>query len=449
MVRFNDIHTDPIIVEDLRKFKFDRTMGWKKNEELVPPPSFASQPLPNNWAWYKGLMKDEIDGVEASQKPSTVKPPPSSTIHKVEHIQTTVEKVPSHCPYNLPNNPKVLNLLGELKSAFEERPIWSQRALANRMSANPFCALLTSVLHYVGYQFLGGPFRDCVIKYGVDPRTDNKYAMYQSMIFKAMFHEQYDAQPKTGVVKAKNGQKPTTHIFDGKKIHLDGKSWQLCDITEPVLLNLIQHAPLRQQWDPRDGYLPNGSWGKISNIMRAKILGLLYNLPITDHHISTALTLPDEVPTKQPGNQVTVLFPNFTDAEVEIARRLRSTGVERLRRPYREPFARTKRRDRILKAGGMTGMANGRLFTSKKMRHVAEAAKLVADGDIVLPTVEQDDQREEDDDDDNSKGLEDYESDIDGTTASEDFQHSYGRFGLDGTEDNGGDEGEDDVEDEV
>jgi general transcription factor 3C polypeptide 5 (transcription factor C subunit 1) len=431
------------IVEELRKFKLNPAIGWKKNEDLIPPPALAIQPLPINWAWHQSRdVKEEIDEIEGPEKLAVIKTPSAPTIFRLEHIAARADTVPGRWRYDMPTDPKVLSLIDDLNIAFEERPIWVRRALVNRLSNHPHCALLISTLHYVGFQFNSGPFRDCIVKYGLDPRINNKYNIYQSMTIQTLHHEKYDAPSKLDVPKSKTDNISTTHLFDGKNISFDGKVWQLCDVTDPILVALIKGAPLREDYHHHDGYFHNGSWAKIRSIMRLKILSILFNVPITEHHITSALAVPDKVMTKQQGNQVTVLFPNFTDAEVEIAERMKGSGVERIKKVHTGTLIRKrKRQDRIMKFGAATG--NGRKpHTTKRMRALEEAAKRIAGGDVIIPTVERDDHA-----DDDSKILEYDESDADGTTASEDFEQSGVGFGI-GEEVSGDEEGGGEINDD-
>lgn len=346
---------------------------------------------------------------------------------RLEHITANAIEVPKESSFEMSTDPQILSLVEELKVAFEERPLWLRRALINRISSHRHSTFVTSALHYIGYQFSSGPFRDCVVKYGVDPRTDNKYYIYQSMTFQALNHEGYDAYSKLEVEKRRASKNATTHLFDGKKLALDGKVWQLCDITDPLLADLIKNAPLRPQYHHHDGYLYNGSWGKIRGIMKVKLLGLLYAIPITNHHLSPALKIADRVSNKQHGNQVHIPFTNFSENEQPIIDRLAqgTTGEHRSSR---------KRRIRLAKFTEDAGLGSRRKrpYNIKSRGGSATASTSGTAGgdvDVVMPTVERDDQMDD-------------ESDMDGTTASEDFEHSRIGFG-------GGDGADDDEDDDV
>ena len=144
--------------------------------------------------------------------------------------------------------------------------MWTRRALSNQMRTTQWMILGKHVYQYVGYMFRSGPWRDVVIKYGIDPRTDPKYRIYQSIMF------QFDAANAYVISKTTNGIRrgdrggarqagpgPThsnnSHIFDGTSVEMDGKMWQVCDITDPSLKELLATSDLRKQCDVRNSRL--------------------------------------------------------------------------------------------------------------------------------------------------------------------------------------------------
>ena len=86
---------------------------------------------------------------------------------------------------------------------------------------------------HVAYMWRAGPWRDTCVVYGIDPRNDPKYRKYQSIFF------QFEVDSK---MKARD---KNSHIFDGKILVKDGRCFQLCDITDPLLKSLIDREKLR------------------------------------------------------------------------------------------------------------------------------------------------------------------------------------------------------------
>ena len=138
-----------------------------------------------------------------------------------------------------------------LRQLLEERPIWTRRAIGNRLVApgREWSNVAKHVYQYAGYMFRSGPWRDAVTKFGVDPRSDPKYRIYQTMTFQIDDKEVEDLEmPNPGGRKidrkAKNKQ---SHLFDGKTMRLDGKVWQVCDIVDPLLKSLLDTDNLRDE----------------------------------------------------------------------------------------------------------------------------------------------------------------------------------------------------------
>ncbi|KAI9807123.1 MAG: hypothetical protein M1825_005840 [Sarcosagium campestre] len=66
-----------------------------------------------------------------------------------------------------------------------------------------------------------------------------------------------------------------SHIFDGYRLALDGKVWQVCDITDPLLAQILATQSLRDECQPStDGWYHSGTIAKVKGIMKAKLQAL-------------------------------------------------------------------------------------------------------------------------------------------------------------------------------
>ena len=181
------------------------------------------------------------------------------------HLVTfDVKTVPSEPPSNAP---PIDTLDGSMKSLVElvqrhldERPIWTRRALSNQIRHPEWNALNKHVYQYVGYMFRSGPWRESLVKFGVDPRSHSCYRVYQTLMF------QFDAtgssyqrpkrpnmlrRPRGGVRQSRKVRDEKSHVFDGVNLGMDGKVWQVCDITDPMLQLLLATTNLRNQCEVR------------------------------------------------------------------------------------------------------------------------------------------------------------------------------------------------------
>jgi general transcription factor 3C polypeptide 5 (transcription factor C subunit 1) len=254
---------------------------------------------------------------------------------EVELLRNDADSIPHDAPELPTDDPDLLNLVLELQKAMEERPIWTRRALTNRVGFSPTLHLLRAALHYVGYQFTGGPFRDCLIRYGLDPRKDKKYRIYQTFFFKTYDDVEktpgmpwHDVRPPYTFAK-KSGEEinSTSHIFDGKNLTLDGKVWMACDITDPLLAQLIRDAPYRPVCETsRDGWFFNGTMAKIKAVMRMKLIAIRVQKQLPLDFFEGPLATPDIVPAKPTSKGIAIPMPGIILTEADIAS-LREQGV--------------------------------------------------------------------------------------------------------------------------
>ena len=146
-------------------------------------------------------------------------------------------------------------LIAACRRLMEDRPIFTRRALMNCTACKDWDNVGQSggkmVFQYVGYSFGSGPWRDAVVRYGVDPRNDAQYRFYQTMML------MLDNEPRVGRSKGTKSKPERTkmaqelsnesHIFDGTNVSKDGKLWQVCDITDPLFKDVLATEYLRTE----------------------------------------------------------------------------------------------------------------------------------------------------------------------------------------------------------
>lgn len=166
--------------------------------------------------------------------------------------------VPTGPPAGLPplstHDPRTLKAVQEIRRHLDERPMWTRRALSNKFSYPE--AVLKPAWQYAGYMFRSGPWKESLVKFGVDPRTDPSYRIYQTVSLQIMMNDQdkdtrkWEEERKKFKRMTRGKQRDTeSHIFDGRKICLDGKVWQVCDITDPLLKNFLATTAIRSTCD--------------------------------------------------------------------------------------------------------------------------------------------------------------------------------------------------------
>ena len=188
--------------------------------------------------------------------------PPLRYVNHV--IELDAETIPSEPPVPLEPehslDPKLRACIKKFREELEKRPIMARRVQGNLVSDSDH--VLRRAWCYVGYMFSAGPFRDAIIKFGVDPRKDPACAKYQTLWFqlpgetgygrsKGMENTPSRLNGKSSRAPKVRTKSKESHIFDGKTLFRDGKTWQICDITDPPLKGFIDDAPLRDECDVR------------------------------------------------------------------------------------------------------------------------------------------------------------------------------------------------------
>ncbi|KAF4630494.1 hypothetical protein G7Y89_g7641 [Cudoniella acicularis] len=368
-------------VEKIHQFKMNPDKGWKKNDEIMPPPYLTHLSMPFNWGWHQNptiyAEKDEAGQPILVNRSRTKKT-------MVYDLSWDAEDVPQKCLVgNLPDDKEIRGLIKEMQQALDERPIWTRRALTNRMAHSPYSQHIKSCFQYVGYQFKGGPWRDAIIKFGIDPRSDRRYRIFQTVVF-MLFEEEKKVggriwqDPRSGAsnrrLKRKANPNTRSHIFDGKTLEPDGKIWQVCDVSDPLLVQLINNSPFRDECDKKnDGWYPSGSWAKIKAIMKTKLIAIRAQKVVADEEFAAALATPDVVPGRS-SRTISVPCPNLRITEEEL-QELKRQGIaiafldSGLRR------RRSKRRTRIEMMDKIKERAEK---AQKKIESAREAGKRLA-----------------------------------------------------------------------
>ncbi|KAI0123059.1 putative RNA polymerase III transcription factor subunit [Xylariales sp. AK1849] len=268
-------HFLPMKVSKLREFQFDPNLYTGPGQEIIPPPHFTDRVIPFNYLYEQNPYVRE-QGKDEAGNPIIVNVQGRHAQTYGHYIAYDFYPAPTAPQKRLRNSRQVpKDLLDRMKAAMEERPIWTRRALVNRISPYYSDNSLKIGVQLVGYQFNGGPWRDAVIRYGVDPRPDPAYRVYQTLAFK--LHEfPPDSTVRDGVIRRMGKEEGRySHLWNGESYCTDGKFWQLCDITDPRLRKMIDEAPLRQECDIKaDGWLHGGTWAKIKAFMKAKMIAI-------------------------------------------------------------------------------------------------------------------------------------------------------------------------------
>jgi general transcription factor 3C polypeptide 5 (transcription factor C subunit 1) len=320
----------------MREFKFDPRRGWRPNEEIIQPPNMSMFPLPFYWGCQQNPhITEQID--PETGKTILVNVSKLERL-RVEYLPHYMENIPEEPPQEPPDDRELLEVIEKLLELYEERPIWTRRALINRVNyalTEATMHLIKCALPYVGYRFKDGPFRDAIIRFGIDPRKDPKYRMYQTIYFQLAERDVKDPGAQwAGIRKstktpktAKRANDKLSHFFDGRDVAIDGKIWQMCDVTDPLLSKLIKEAPVSETFEPKnDGWYCNGTLAKIRAIMKVKIIALHTGRVVKDEDFRRALDMPDIIPDRE-NKQIWIPVPDIRLSKEEMEN-LRAAGKD-------------------------------------------------------------------------------------------------------------------------
>ncbi|KAJ9139400.1 Transcription factor tau subunit sfc1 [Pleurostoma richardsiae] len=318
MNRFNEkvMHGD---VSRFREFSLNTGTSKPPNVELIPPPAFTPMTMPFHYSYSQNPYVRAVKGPAGHERVVNV----TARVKSAGYFIQARDPIPA-APKKPPDlrDPTFAAVMKELEVAMEERPIWTRRSIINRLgtavsakqlgggtSKDISSQMIRHGIQYVGYQFKGGPWRDALIKYGVDPRTDPKYRKYQTLVFRLRLADvgkvgrswQDVRKADIYMIKKKIDENTVeSHIFDGKSFADDGKVWQVCDITDPLLAKLLSEAAYRPTCDVDNaGWYHRGLYAKAKAIMKCKIRGIQFNREIKDADFDAALRMRDETPEQE------------------------------------------------------------------------------------------------------------------------------------------------------
>ncbi|KAG8529876.1 uncharacterized protein KY384_005357 [Bacidia gigantensis] len=320
----------PFDYEKLKTFKFDMSQGTQPNSEIIPPPVWSHQPLPFNYAYRQN--PGVVTQMGASGRLTTLNTQVTPKV-QARPIPWNAPEVPRGPPAGLPPisslEPGIQRAIGAAKVAIERRPVFTRRSLRNHIAQDDWDAVGQNVskflIQYVGYIFASGPWRDCIVQFGVDPRKDSKYRVYQSLML--MLDSRTNPKPLRKHSETEQEIRKESHLFDGESVSQDGKVWQVCDITDPVLSDILATQNVRVGCHESDGWYHNGTWSKTKTIMKWKTAAILQGSPTLTNaqFLRVAEGLPESLP-KRGMAEFKVSYEDITALERSLVSQIKATS---------------------------------------------------------------------------------------------------------------------------
>ncbi|KAK7696618.1 hypothetical protein QCA50_001276 [Cerrena zonata] len=262
----------------------------RSNLRLPPPPLFSRQGIPQNYN-YKANTSSIITAVVDEDTGEEKKRLINSTRWKgYGPIAIYYHEA------KVPNKPSALveeqrdkadkKLLQRLEELFAERPVWTRTAILNQFEPYEVREIINSkfLLPLVSYVFQDGPWRDTQVRLGYDPRQDHQGRIYQRLYFRNTHHPilrtsvvgRKQENRGDAVIEAIRREDKRSHIFDGYNVTKETAAFQLCDIEDEMLKDLIEDEDeLRETCHERDGWYTAQGFDRIKTVLRHKFFSLL------------------------------------------------------------------------------------------------------------------------------------------------------------------------------
>lgn len=366
------------LVNKFREFSLNPGIDKTPNQAIIAPPLMTQVTVP----YYYHYSQNPYVRAVATEDGDYEMVNATARVQSVGYFIGIRDPLPA-APTGRPNirDPLFDDVVKAMRICMEERPVWTRRSIINRivdiaydpknpkkrLPRNLSQQIVKNAIQFAGYQFKGGPWRDALVKYGYDPRTDRNARIYQCLIFRLRRLEvgsmgtmwQEIRKNDLAGTKLTIDEHADSHIFDGKTYTDDGKVWQVCDITDPLLCRLLADAPVRSQCDMEgSGWYHRGLWAKARAIMKCKMRAIQFGRDLKDSDFEAALASRDDTPDLETTKSIAIPTPDLklTDAEWELVRGKRYKGIGRTRKntksSYHFPGNRIRKR---LKKGGEGG----------------------------------------------------------------------------------------------
>lgn len=348
-------------VEKMKNFDIDMSRGVASNVDVIPPPSFGLNDVPFNYLYVSNHQQQTNINPNSYRQNPSVKQSTDPTgkvttvnTQKASKILTFLlrydDEVPTKprdaCPPIQTLEKPIQETIAFLQSLFEKQPIWTRRAIRNHIKNPEYFTALRHAVPYVGFIFRSGPWRDAIIKFGVDPRTNPHYRIYQTFMFKILPQEPALARdggggrrhnlPRPSLEAATEQTEINTHIFTATlPLPRDGRIWMARDIADPQLHSILFPGPDPDNPPPdfiretcenvTDGWFGNGTVAKVKTIMRAKIQTLIEGRVPDDAEYANLANLPSHAPTVADVSRLfTVDSKKVSHKELLLATEIRS-----------------------------------------------------------------------------------------------------------------------------
>jgi general transcription factor 3C polypeptide 5 (transcription factor C subunit 1) len=168
-------------------------------------------------------------------------------------------------------------LIAKIRAILVERPVVTRQLLYNRLGWDKRTKLRQAAI-YCGFFFESGPWREALVRWGVDPRKDPEFRKYQTVSFLSYLksgtskHRDAFDQHVVKLATMSPQELDNEHTFDGVNVSQTGNLFQFCDITDPLIAKILATNDIRTTCAPTfQGWYHVGTWAKATVILKDKM----------------------------------------------------------------------------------------------------------------------------------------------------------------------------------
>ncbi|KAJ5795252.1 Transcription factor IIIC subunit 5 [Penicillium paradoxum] len=336
----------PFDFDKMKEYDIEMDKGAALNADLIPPPSFSHGDVPFHYIYRQNPTVKRAIGRSGELETVNTQTANKVLTHLVPYdiAQVPSEPRPNLVPISALDE-GMQKTIANLRALYEQQPAWTRRGLRNNLTNDDDRLNLRHAIPYVGYIFRSGPWRDAIIKLGVDPRTSPEYRHYQTFMFRLLAREAELARdggggrrhnvPRPtdtrGPLDDESTNAPTSgHVFTGKQpFAQDGRIWMIGDIKDPQLVaDLYPAEPeegfLRSECEIiTDGWFANGTLAKAKTVMRHKIQALMEGREPVDEDYVRIMQLPTHARSEADFSLFTLDPEVATPKEITLATEVR------------------------------------------------------------------------------------------------------------------------------
>ncbi|KAH3680340.1 hypothetical protein WICMUC_000407 [Wickerhamomyces mucosus] len=179
----------------------------------------------------------------------------------------------------------ILKTIDILNNLFSTKPIWIRKHL-EAILPNHLKPSLKHALPQVSYTFTKGPWRQAYIKFGIDPKSSNEFAKYQTGSFRVNDYR------KSLVTKNYITDRPndvaSIFLFNGEELPAT-LLFQIENLIDPLIAKMIKESTYQEQADFDDGWFDKLTMAKIRYIVPYKLKSLVNGDIVDDDKLKDQL----------------------------------------------------------------------------------------------------------------------------------------------------------------